>query len=186
MKTNKYYIIILEIWRKIYCFVIPVTATILYARGCFKYGFKIYESKGFTDALTALITFVSIIISFFGVLLTMLISIKETSELVRFFLKSIEKKDFVSSIKRLIMWGLFTVIMAIVLFAKDILAEKIIIIMTIVIIYSLMRFTTLTYRFTNILLSLFISDKKDLKKEEGKKLPDINKKELDESLKNFE
>ena len=186
MKTNKYYIIVLEVWRKIYCFVIPAAITILYARGCFKYGLKVYESKGFTDALTALITFVSIIISFFGVLLTMLISIKETSELVRFFLKSIEKKDFVASIKRLIMWGLFTVILAIVLFTKDILTEKITIVISIIIIYSLLRFTTLTYRFTNILLSLFISDKKDLKKEEDKKLSDINKKELDKSLENFE
>lgn len=185
MKKNKYYIFVLEIWRRIYCFVIPATVTILYAMGCLKGGFRIYGSEGFTEALTALITFVSIIISFFGVLLTMLISIKETSELVRYFLKTIEKKDFVSSIKRLVMWGLFTVIMAVILFMKDILSEKIIITITIIAIYSLMRFTTLTYRFTNILLSLFINEKKDLKKEEDKKISDTNKKKLDKALENF-
>lgn len=185
-KKNKYYIAVLEIWRKVYCLVIPIIAIILYTKVCLKYGFKIYDSENFTEALTALITFVSIIISFFGVLLTMLISIKETSELVKFFLKSIEKKDFVSAIKRLVMWGLFTVIMAITLFMTDIMPEKIIIPITVITIYSLIRFTMLTYRFTNILLSLFINDKTNFRKAESNKLPDANRKKLDETLEHFE
>ncbi len=185
-RKSKYRVAILELWRKIYCLVIPVIVTVLYTKACLKYGFKIYESENFTEALTALITFVSIIISFFGILLTMLIEIKETSELVKFFLRSIEKKDFVSAIKRLVMWGLFTVIMAIILFMIDILPEKIIIPITVITVYSLIRFTMLTYRFTNILLSLFINDKKSFRKAESNKLPDANRKKLDEALEHFE
>ncbi len=151
-KGEKQYISVIEIWRKVYCLLIPLIITALYVTIYLKYDFKIYNSVNFTEALTALITFVSIIISFFGVLLTMLISIKETSELVRFFLMSIEKKDFVSAIKRLVMWGLFTVIMAITLFMIDILPEKIIVPITVITVYSLIRFTALTYRFTNVLL----------------------------------
>lgn len=185
-KEEKQYISVLEIWRKIYCLLIPFIITALYVMAYLRYDLKIYKSLNFPDALTALITFVSIIISFFGVLLTMLISIKETSELVRFFLMSIEKKDFVSAIKRLVMWGLFTVIMAITLFMIDILPEKVIVSITVITVYSLIRFTALTYRFTNILLSLFINDKKSFKKAEGNKFSDANRRKLDESLEHFE
>jgi len=185
-KENKFYIIAIEVWRRIYCLFIPFAVTILYSIAYIKYDFKVYKSDNFPETLTALITFVSIIISFFGVLLTMLISIKETSELVRFFLKTVEKRDFASSIKRLVMWGLFTVMMAIILFMADILPEKVIVPVTIITTYSLIRFTALTYRFTNILLSLFINDKKNLKKAEGEKILDSRKKKLDESLEHFE
>ena len=172
----------LEIWRKSYCYIIPVVGIVLYGIMCWKFEFKVHESEYFSDTLSAVITFVSIIISFFGVLLTILVSVKEQSEVINYFLDSIDRDDFVSSIKRLIVFGLLTVVFAAVLFLNDIIANIIVIGLSLVTVYTLLRFTTLTYRFTNILLMLFIKDKKEYTKRACKEAPDKVKQEVKELL----
>lgn len=172
----------LDIWRSIYCTVLPVVSVGVYFFSYVKWDFKIWESVNFSDTLTAMITFVSIIISFFGVLLTMLISAKEKSKLINYFLNSADKEDFTASIKKLVMYGLLTVILAAVLFMKDIMTEKAVLIFLGGGIFTLIKFTTMTYRFTNILLLLFIRDKDSFGKREGAKLQESEKQEMDERI----
>lgn len=129
-----------------------------------------------------MVTFVSIIISFFGVLLTILISAKEKSELINYFLDSADKKAFSSSIKKLILHGLLTVIVAAILFMYDIMRERRIVICVCIGIFTLVRFTALTYRFTNILLMLFLKDRKVYAKRENERLPEADAEKLDERL----
>lgn len=172
----------LDKWRSLYCMILPVAAVGAYLLCYKKWGIKVWNSDNFTETLTSMITFVSIIISFFGVLLTILISAKEKSKLIHYFLASADKEDFVASIKRLIMYGLLTVIFAAVLFIKDIMAEKVILIFLCCGIFALIKFTTLTYRFTNILLMLFIEDRDSVGKREGTKLPESEKREMDERI----
>lgn len=174
----------IDCWRRVYCIVIPTIATILFFVGYRFGGVKIWESKNYADTLSSIITFVSIIISFFGVLLTLLISAKEKSELIRVFLNSADKKAFVAAIKRLIMFGLLTVIVVACLFLEDIMCERTIVVLLCVAVFSLIKFTTLTYRFTNILLLLFIRDKDDYKKKEGERLSPEKENELAERIKN--
>lgn len=69
-KTIDYFI---DIWRNIYCIVIPTIFTLTYFSCYYFKGIKIWESNNYADTLSSVITFVSIIISFFGVLLTLLI-----------------------------------------------------------------------------------------------------------------
>lgn len=173
----------LEIWRKIYCYIIPIIIVVLYAVICYVYKIKVYESEFFSDTLSAIITFVSIIISFFGVLLTILISAKEKSEVINYFLDSIDRDDFISSIKKLIACGLMTVVFSSVLFLNDVLSYKFITWLLLITIYMLIRFTTLTYRFTNILLMLFIRDKMDYTKRKCKNASEEVKQEVKELLK---
>lgn len=112
---------ILNSWRGIYCKVLPIIAVGVYIV-CYRvWKVKIWESENFPATLESMVTFVSIIISFFGVLLTILISAKEKSELINYFLDSADKKAFSSSIKKLILHGLLTVIVAAILFMYDII-----------------------------------------------------------------
>lgn len=180
---SKVYKNILNIWRSLYCIVLPVAAVIVYLICYMKWSIKIWDSENFSDTLTSMVTFVSIIISFFGVLLTLLISAKEKSKLINFFLASADKEDFVSSIKKLIMHGLLTVIFTAILFLKDIMPEKFVLVFLCCGIFTLIKFTTLTYRFTNILLLLFIKDKDSFAKREGTKLPEDKKQAMDERIK---
>lgn len=166
----------------IYCIVLPIFSVVAYFI-CYKiWEIKIWESKNFPDTLTSMVTFVSIIISFFGVLLTILISAKEKSELINYFLDTADKEVFASSIKRLILHGLLTVIISAILFMYDIMSECEIVIYVCIGIFTLVRFTTLTYRFTNILLMLFLKDRKVYAKIEDEKLSEEAVKELDERL----
>lgn len=181
---KRWYDNVIDNWYRVYCFAVPLATTIAYFIG-YHYGkIKIWESRNYADTLSAIITFVSIIISFFGVLLTLLISAKEKSRLIQFFLNSADKGVFISCIKSLIMFGLLTVMIASCLFMEDIMDEKLMEILAGMGIFSLVRFTTLTYRFTNILLMLFIRDKEDIEKEEGPKLPKDKEEELIRRIEN--
>lgn len=173
---------VIDTWRKVYCLVIPMLFTAFYSFALFKWDIRIWNSVNFADTLSSVITFVSIIISFFGVLLTLLISAKEKSKIIQDFLKSADKTAFVSSIKRLIMCGLLTVLIAACLFLEDIISEWVIMLLAIGGVFFLVRFTALTYRFTNILLMLFISDDNASKKVEGLKLDPEKEKELRERI----
>lgn len=64
----------------------------------------------------------------------------------------------------------------------DIMSECEIVIYVCIGIFTLVRFTTLTYRFTNILLMLFLKDRKVYAKIEDEKLSEEAVKELDERL----
>lgn len=172
----------IDVWRNLYCFIIPILISAFYLFVLLKWDVRIWESKNFTDTLSSVITFVSIIISFFGVLLTLLISVKEKSKMIQEFLKSADKSAFISSIKNLIMCGLLTVLLSACLFLKDIIAENIIVVLVISGMFFLVRFTALTYRFTNILLMLFIGNYKVATKIEGPQLSPEQEKELRERI----
>ena len=182
IRKNEVFKKTLNSWRGIYCIVLPIFSVVAYFI-CYKiWEIKIWESKNFPDTLTSMVTFVSIIISFFGVLLTILISAKEKSELINYFLDTADKEVFASSIKRLILHSLLTVIISAILFMYDIMSECEIVIYVCIGIFTLVRFTTLTYRFTNILLMLFLKDRKVYAKIEDEKLSEEAVKELDERL----
>ena len=180
IKESKIYKIILNKWRGLYCIILPIASVVVYFACYKKFDIKVWNSENFSDTLTSMVTFVSIIISFFGVLLPLLISAKEKSKLVSHFLDSVDKEFFVSSIKKLIMYGLFTVIITAVLFMNDIMAEKVVLFFFCVEIFSLIKFLTLTYRFANILISLLVKDMAE--KKEGAKLPEDKKREMDERI----
>lgn len=180
--NNRVYKKLLNKWRNLYSIIIPMLSVFVYILCYHILEVKIWKSEYFSDTLTSVVTFVSIIISFFGVLLTLLISAKEKSKLIEYFLNSADKNLFVASLKQLIMNGLLTVIITAILFLKDIISEKIILFLVCFCIFSLIRFTTLTYRFTNILLMLFIKDKDSFSEKEGIKLSEIEKKEMDDRI----
>lgn len=169
----------LDIWRRIYCIVLPVVAVIIYLCCYCRLGIVIWTSEKFSDTLNSMITFVSIIISFFGVLLTMLITAKEHSKMIKYFFDSADKAFFSASIRRLIVHGLLTVIFSAILYMNDIMADNIILFFMCCEIFSLIKFATLTYRFTNILLMLLI---KDFEGNEGRKLPEDDRRAMNERI----
>lgn len=153
-------------WFAIYPWLFSIVATALviwFEKIC---EINICSGDGFRDLLTAVVTFVSVVIGLLGVLLTCLITIRDTSKLVKYFLKESPKKVFQNGIKQCILSGLLLVIMTCALFIWDLFPEKIFIIIKYGWVFLFTLFTTLIYRFISMLISLVIDNGEE---EEGKK-----------------
>lgn len=172
-------------WRKIYSYVLPTIVVIVYIIDHGVNKFDIMKSSNIESALDSAITFVSIIISFFGVLLTILISAREKSKLINYFLDTIQKDLFVDCLKQMILSGLSVVFISAILYLNDILNERLNEFLVLCGIWMLVCFMSLTYRFIGILLSLFIYQKEEPNKKNNQEVVGERQKRLNEKIKNM-
>jgi hypothetical protein len=164
-------------------YILPGICVVIYVVSNVKFKFEIISSLHFTDSLGSIITFVSIIISFFGVLLTILISAKDQSEIIKYFLENANKDLFVKCIKKVIFTGLMVVLISALLYMNDILSIWINRGLLVAEVWFLSRFAILTYRFTSILLFLFILEKEEPVKKDSQVVVGERKNKLNEKLK---
>ncbi len=156
---------LLDVWRNIYCWAIPTTISIIYAAIYCLIKFNIInwytltDSKNIGQALEAIITFISIVISLFGILLPILISAKDTSKMITWFLESIDRKYFINCIKKVFLSGFITIFLSCTMFFNDIFYDCISFLLTLLLIWNLSYFMASSYRFTGILLALLIENK---------------------------
>ena len=127
---------------------------------------NISASDGFQDLLTMVGTFVSVVIGLLGVLLTCLISIRDTSKLVSFFFENTKNIRFQKGMKQCILAGLLLILMTCILFIWQLFPKKIFILIKYSWVFLLIYFTALIYRFLSILISLVIDSGE---RQEGKK-----------------
>ncbi len=149
-----------DIWRKIYSYILPSIVVVLYIIFYERYGFSFEKSNNFVTILGVTITFVSIIISFFGVLLTILITARDKSEMIRYFMEKADSRKFAKNLKHMILVGLMLICVSALLYMNDIIVTDIIHALILCNIWLFVCFVSLTYRFTGILLSLLIEEKK--------------------------
>ena len=137
--------------------IITVVVLIIYYAISNYYGVKISDSKHFNELLSACISGVSILLGIFGVLFTCLISLKDTSIIIKQFFYIVDKRFFIKSIKRYILIGISNLIISAILLISDIILN------TDVLVY-LWLFTILLYimdsfRFINILMDLITEER---------------------------
>ncbi|WFR56351.1 hypothetical protein QA584_22460 [Anaerocolumna sp. AGMB13025] len=120
--------------------------------------YEVYDSKNFNEVFKSTITFISIIISFLGVLLTILISNKGKSNLIQYFFDNADKKKFASSLKLTIISGLAADVLSCLLLLNDIYLRWGLIILTAIWIWVLLYYLSNAYRFISLLLRLFLDD----------------------------
>lgn len=172
-----------EIWYSYYQCIIPLICTIGISVIAFK--FKIYPWTGtaYVDMLTALITFQSIIISVFGVLIPALITSREEKGLVNFFYENADTDEFVKRVKKTIGSGVVDILLVCMLYAYDILPIKIYVIMGMICVFVLLYFLCSSYRYIGILLKLLMTNKKPYEgKRYNKQLSKDNMEKLNRML----
>lgn len=169
---------ILQKWRRAYVYFLPSLLILPYIY----FKIDILQSTNFDGVLESIITFVSITMGLFGVLIANIIGTKERSKMLIYFFETANQKVFVNSLKYNIMVGLLVILISSILLMKDILGAYSSIIVR-VWIWVLLSYILSTYRFMGIMLSLLITTKKDDYKQEDKIVTGIKRQELNEKLK---
>lgn len=150
---------------KIYFFT-PVVVTAMYFAISNYYGINMMDSVNFISLLSASISGISVIIGLFGVLLTNLISIRNESDMVQYFFRSVDKQYFGKTIRECITSGFLNLIVAAVLILNDVILPKLCYVLLYIWIYTAALFVIRSYRLISILVLLIINDDKNY---EGKK-----------------
>lgn len=141
---------------------------------------KIVSNESLNEMLYGTITADSIILGFLGALIPVVISMKKESNLVAYVLEHDRNKLFSKYIKATIKFGLFSVILTLILYVRTSI-ESIVIreIMALVWAYTTIAFFILTYRCMNCMIMLLFY-------KEGKNDKNTFKREDSEEIKEFE
>lgn len=183
MRTQTVAKAIKDVWILKYHVIIPIITTIVGIFLCWKYKIYLWNSEYYGEMLTAVITFLSIVISVFGVLIPTVFSSK--SELVEYFIDNIDTSYFVSSIKNVIISGISEVIAICMLYAYDVIPRNIYVSICIVSLFLLVYFLCGSYKYICIMLRLVLEEKKSVEgKKYKKQVSDDERQKINEMLKN--
>lgn len=147
-------------------------------------GISINESKNFDSLLSADIGAVAMIIGLFGVLFTSLVTLKNTSSVIRYFLDSVDKRYFIKAIKKCILVGLINIVISAVLMIYDILLTELVMVLIYIWLYTVFLFMADTYKFISILIELITDDRIIETKEKDNQVITGEKEELIEKIMN--
>lgn len=162
---NNFTIKVLNVWRNIYCWIIPTSICLIYAviylliKMRLLDWYNLFDSSNVNNVLEAIVTFISIVISILGVLLPLIISTKDSSEMIKWFFSVIDKQYFITSVRRIFLSGLLAVFVSCVLFFHDIFYENFNFLLSLTLIWLVLYFLTSSYRFISIFLRLLITEK---------------------------
>ena len=157
----------LDWWRGVYSIVIPtVISGIYFILSILIFLRKIewrylWESVNYSDSLSVLVTFISIILSFFGILIPLLISGKSTSETIKYFFSVVDKKYFLNRIKIMIISGFLTILLLALLYFNDLYYDMVNLILSTGMLWVLLYFVASAYRLICIMLMMFLYEKKN-------------------------
>lgn len=185
MKINKKDLRIIAIWYLNYQWVMPIILTSVITWIAYKFKIYPWTGKSYPDMLTALITFQSIIISVFGILIPAIITSKDEQELTKYFFENADMEDFVKRIKKTIISGILDILLVCVLYAYDVLPIKAYAAVGIICLFILLYFLCGSYRCVSIMLKLLIVKKKQYTGKNFKKqISSEERKELNKRLEN--
>lgn len=180
---------IIDIWRSCYSIVIPSLVCVIYLaiylltqRNILEFQY-ITDSANFTSMLESIITFVSIIIGVFGFLLPILIASKDKFALVKYFIKSIDKKAFSFNLRMIIVSGFSVVFVTCMLFFFDIFSEWFMQVLILIWIWLLFYFMLSSYRFISLLIRLFLEEKQEPRKKQLEPMNDLEMQNLKAKIK---
>lgn len=153
-------------WMSLYPFILPIVAVFVMKTLETKYCFFIEMSKDFSNLLSIIATFISVVIGLLGVLLTCLLSIRDSSDMIKYFFEEGQGEAFQKGIRTCIRTGLFSLVVTCILILQDILPVQIFSLVKDIWVIAVVYFSAMIYRFISILLNLVMNNEKS---EESKK-----------------
>lgn len=175
------------LWYSWYGVILAAVITSILGYEQHKYNLSFWTAKYFSDMLTALITFLSIVIGIFGILIPSMISAREDKEgITNYFFENVDGRFWAKCIRRIISSGILAIICICFLYLQDIIIEKVYIWIFRMSIFFILYFCFGSYRFIGIMLNLLIGkNKKTIEKRTKKyknKTNDIEQKKINERL----
>lgn len=132
-----------------------------------RFKIRFWEAQYYNDMLTAIITFISIIISIFGILIPTVFT--SNSEMINYFKENADISYFVNSIKNIIVSGIGSVGFICSMYLYDKLPMKAFKIFCVLGLFCLLVFLLGSYRYLSIMLRLLVEEKKVTKEKKYKK-----------------
>lgn len=148
----------IQILRFYYHIYIPLLITFFIVYICKKYKIYIWKATNYSDMLTAVITFLSIIISVYGILIPTVFMNKEDNNLISFFVKNADIKYFVQNIKRVMISGIVDILFICALYCHDVFPKAFYYAIAIASLYTLLFFLCGSYRYLSIMLRLIMEN----------------------------
>lgn len=152
-----------EFWRKRYTFIIPtffacLYAIMIYMNKSMKFQIPlIQQSKNVENMLEGYITFTSIILSVFGFLMPTYASSKTRTR--EYFQKHADMKLFSNSLRRVVVMGLFSVVLSCFIFLYDLMNLDIQNFCFIIWIWVILHFIFSAYRYISLLIRIIFTGK---------------------------
>lgn len=139
---------------------VSLIGAIVFTALYFSLGFShtIFCSRNLSSTLTAVITFVSIALSFIGLLLTTVVGIKRESSVARYFFDTVDKKAFVRVINKNAFTGVASALISIVLFFSDKTGAMANALVGGIWVFFLVYFILSTFRLLNLLVTLLVRE----------------------------
>lgn len=157
-------------WYSWYSTIIPaifVVATIAWQNKC---EVEFWKAQYYPEMLTALITFLSIVISVFGILIPSMISVKdEKNSLTKYFFDNADTNFFAKAIKRTILSGIASVLVVCLLYLYDVMNVKLFKCVFATAVFVAVYFCCNAYRFIGIMLKLLIGTNDKNRNNTGKR-----------------
>lgn len=123
------------------------------------YKIQFWKANYYSDMLTAMITFVSIIISIFGVLMPTVFT--GNNKMADYFKRNADIAYFSKSVKYIVICGFGSIGCICLMYLYDVIPKSIFIGVCILGTFSLCAFLLGAYRYLGIMLRLLIEDKKE-------------------------
>lgn len=148
----------------------------------YKFKIRFWEAEYYNYMLSALITFVSIIISIFGIMIPTVFTGK--SDLIEYFKKNADISYFTKSIKNILVSGFGGIGCICFMFLQDKVQMIVFKIVSTLGLFFLLVFIFGSYKYLGIMLKLLVGDKKrDNRKEYKNQKSEDEIKELNKRLK---
>lgn len=170
-----------KVWQLYYHVIIPICMTVVGTLICWKQKIYLWDSCNYSDMLTAVITFLSIVISVFGILIPTVFTSK--TKLVDFFIKNVDMPYFVKDIKRVMVSGISNIILVCSLYLYDTIPKKFYFVLCVLCLFLFTYFLCGSYKYLSLLLRLMLEKKEPYKGKEYIKPANENRqKEVAEML----
>ena len=155
------------VWERVYPHVISFVLIML----LFKLSFNPLESTGLDSLVEGIVTLDSIIIGFMGAIISVILSMKNDSKLVKYVFEKDTDGLFKRYLLETIAYGLIDVCISLLCYIRDIITNKYIIkIFPYILIYAFFLFVFSTYRSMSCMLKLIFSDDTKIDEEISNKL----------------
>lgn len=174
---------VVDNWILKYHIIIPILITLAGTWWCWNYKIYLWNSQYYGDMLTAVITFLSIVISVFGILIPTVFTNK--NKLTTYFVKNIDRFYFVKSVKNVMVSGISDVILVCILYSYDVIPKKVYALICIASLFLLIYFLCGSYKYLSLMLRLVLEDGEIYDgKRYNKQISDTKRKEINEMLRN--
>lgn len=159
---------IYDFWCIWYSKIISITFAAILLFLQYKYDLKIWDATNYADMLTAIITFLSIVIGIFGILIPMIVSAKnEKNSMAEYFFEKADIKYFTKCMKSIFSSGMLSLICVCILYLEDIVEEVFLKWFLSFTVCSFVYFCCNAYRFIGIMINLLIRRRKNENSSEG-------------------